>query len=186
MKEINWRKGDRLVWPDGRREREVRRRGWEEYQMAAQFQKKLFQEARQRTDCPGAKVICRRIPCFAGWTCLHVPFVPSHQLGDTRGKRSVCETQACVRGAAFGAISRGCSLQEDPSSTFPWLQQSTTLSPHSLLLPAIQGTASYFVVPGASSSWEEGTVRSVIAPITVPGWPLGTAGGSQLTFHSPV
>lgn len=29
------------------------------------------------------------------------------------------QTQACMRGAAFGAVSHGCSLQEEPSSTFP-------------------------------------------------------------------
>ena len=90
MKEINWRKGERLVWPDGRREREVRRHGREECQTAAQFQEKLFQEARLRIDCLWAKVMCRRIPCLAGWTCLHVPSALSHQLGDTRGKCGAC------------------------------------------------------------------------------------------------
>ena len=161
MKEINWRKGERLVWPDGRREREVRRHGWEVPNGSSVPREAL----------PGGQAEDR---------------LSLSQSVRRHSREMWC---LCKRRRARGEQCLGPSvmdtLQEDPSSTFPWLQQPTTLAPHSLLLPAVQGTASYFTVPGAFSCWEEGTVGQVIAPIPVPGWPLGTAGGSQFPFHSP-
>lgn len=181
MQETYWRKGQMLVWPKWK-ERERKEEWVGRCQMAAQFQEMLSQE--ERLSLSQSHLLEESLALME-WADFCIPSVLSHQFGDACGKCGVCANT----GVGPGEQHFGPSVNDAPCSRIQAAHFHDCKNPPpscltDLLPPAIQGTASYSVVPGTFSSWEEGIVGQIIAPNTIVGWSLGTAGGSQLTFHS--
>lgn len=100
---------------------------------------------------PGGEVVLEPkspfggVPCLDGMSRLLYPLCAQSSVWRCLWEMwCLRKHRSGPRGAAFWAISQWCSSQQDPSSTFPWLQKSTTLVPHRSTAPRNSGNSQLF------------------------------------------